>query len=160
MTMRPFCKSLLFTAALVLAGCGGDMLGFDDNRNDIRDDVEAYIDSLNFLTQMQRNSLMQMAQVYQHIFKADFYSKDGKVREPVISDLRNEIDLASNCMVHAFGDNRELFTSMVKSLRRRVADNDTRSDKIKEFDRMAQTVYYNEIHFDGTEDTCFFSQVN
>jgi hypothetical protein len=159
--MKPFYKFFMpFAFAAALSGCGGNLLGFDDNKNDIRDDVEAYIDSLNFLTQMQRNSMMQMAQVYQHIFKSDFYTKDGKVSEPVISDLRNEIDLASNCMVHAFGDNRELFTSMVKSLRRRVADNDPRSDKIKEFDQLAQTVYYNEIHFDGTEDTCFFTGQN
>ena len=99
---------------------------------------------------------MQMAQTYQHIFKTDFYTADGQVSEININTLRNEIELASNCMVHAFGSNRELFSAMVRALRRKAADNDTRADKVKEFDRLAQQVYYNETHFDGNEDTCMY----
>ncbi len=139
-----------------MTGCGGDLLGFDDNHNDIRDDVESYIETLTFLTQMQRNSMMQMAQVYQHLFKTQFYTPEQEINEVGINIIRNEIDLASNCMVHAFGSNTELMTSMVRALRRRAADNDTRADKVKEFDRLATMVFYNETHFDGTEDTCLF----
>lgn len=152
-------KSLLFVflgMILTVTGCGGELLGFDDNKNDIRDDVEAYIDSLSFLTVAQRNSMMQMAQVYQHIFQTDFYTADHQVNEVKINIIQSEIDYASNCMVHAFGKNLELFESMVKALRRKVADNDTRADKVKEFDKLSSTVYYNHIYFDGTEDTCFF----
>ncbi len=141
-----------------LSGCGGDLFGFDDNKNDVRDDVEAYVESLTFLTQMQRDSMMQMAQVYQHLFKAEFYTADKQINEAAINIIRNEIDLASNCMVHAFGTNQELFTSMVKALRRKVADNDTRADKVKEFDQLTQQVFYNETHFDGTEDTCLYNR--
>lgn len=154
--MKKFLVNIFMVSLLTLTGCGGDLLGFDDNKNDIRDDVEAYIDSLTFLSAAQRNSMLQMAQVYQHIFKTDFYTEDHKVNEVKINVLQTEIEYASNCMIHAFGKNIELFESMVKALRRKAADNDTRADKVKEFDKLSTTVFYNPTHFDGTEDTCIF----
>ncbi len=156
MIMKKKFLSVVFGLVFFATGCGGDLLGFDDNKNGIRDDVESYVDSLTFLTVAQRNSMLQMAKVYQDIYKTDFYTEDHQVNEAKINIIQTDIEYASNCMIHAFGNNVELLESMIKALRRKAADNDTRADKVKEFDKLSTTVYYNATHFDGSEDTCFF----
>lgn len=146
----------VFVLSLSFIGCGdGNLAGFDDNHNDVRDDVDEFIGSLYYLTNEQRNSLTQMAQVYQHIFTADFYRDDKREPNPiVINSLRDEFEFASNCMLKSFGINRELFKTEFKTLRRKVANNDARADKVKEFDRLTTVVFYQPTHFDDNDDTC------
>ena len=74
MKLSRILKNTIVTAvfACSLTACGNkDLIGFDEDQNEIRDDVDAHIESLTFLTPDQRDSLSQMAQVYQHLFMAD-----------------------------------------------------------------------------------------
>ena len=145
--------------ALALSACGNkDLIGFDEDQNDIRDDVDAHIESLSFLTSDQRDSLSQMAQVYQHLFKADLYRDNHQPNEVIINGLRDEFEYASNCMLLSFGANRELFKVEFKTLRRKVADTDARADRVKEFSKLTEVVPYNPTHFEDNEDTCFYSK--
>ncbi|MBQ8977973.1 MAG: hypothetical protein IJ078_11280 [Succinivibrionaceae bacterium] len=154
-------KNTIVTAvfACSLTACGNkDLIGFDEDQNEIRDDVDAHIESLTFLTPDQRDSLSQMAQVYQHLFMADLYTESKQPNEVVINGIRDEFEFASNCMLQSFGANRELFKVEFKTLRRKAADTDARADRVKEFSKLTEVVPYNPTHFEDNEDTCFYAK--
>lgn len=157
--MKVFKLLMLALFSMSLAACGNkNLVGFDDDQNGIRDDVDQHIESLVFLTEDQRDALSQMAQVYQNLFKADLYLDNHKPNEVVINSIRDDFEYASNCMLNSFGANRELFKVEFRTLRRKVADTDARADRVKEFSKLTDIVPYNPIHFEDNENSCFYAQ--
>lgn len=147
-----------FIAAMSLAGCGGDLVGFDDDKDGVRDDVAVQVQSLEYLSVGQRNSLMQMAAVYQKIMTTDFYDENHQILEGSLNLVRSDFEMASNCMLHQFATNGPLLKTEMRRLRRSAANNDPRIDKVKEFEKLCQIVHYQETHFEGDEDTCFWGK--
>lgn len=77
------------------------LLGVDNNKNGIRDDIEKYIDTMKDTTDDQKSALKQTAYTFNYRLSTDV----DVTKEETLTKYMDMYDRAANCLEKYYGDN-------------------------------------------------------
>lgn len=128
------------------------LLGVDNNKNGIRDDIEKYIDTMKDTTDDQKSALKQVAHTYNYILSSDV----DVTKEETATGYSEMSDVARNCL-NLYYDNESQSWGMQRTIQAYTFNTKKRLEIYLKLDDTADGMTF-KLNTKGGCDESFFKK--